>query len=182
MRAGLPKSGPAVRLLRVRLRNSVADLFLCRCRSSRERVGMEHTKAEMADIVNAAWEQVLGQTGASEPDWEPLERAVPEEWLGGWMFMGYLPSPDGRAPLRAYKHGITRRYLHLRLLGDRLEAFRYQGERSYAPATVAEEVEDAYATIEHSGATRETVYDDAYRDEKHRRLAEAGYTVIHVTP
>jgi hypothetical protein len=143
---------------------------------------MEHTKAELPDIVNAAWDQVLEQSGASEPDWEPLERALPQEWLGGWMFMGYLPSPDGKAPLRAYKHGITRRYLHLRIRDERVEAFRYAGERSYTPATVAEEIEDAYATIERSRATRETVYDDAYREEKDRRLAEAGYTVIRAAP
>jgi hypothetical protein len=89
------------------------------------------------------------------PDWGPLERALPDAWLDGWMFMAYLPHPDGGEPLRAYKHQVTRRYLHLRVVGPALEAWRYAGGSAYTAAKLVEEVEDAYATIERLGYTRE---------------------------
>jgi hypothetical protein len=88
------------------------------------------------------------------PDWGPLEQALPDAWLDGWMFMAFFPHPDGGPELRAYKHQITRRYLHLRTTAGGLEAWRYTGNESYAAAKLIEEVEDAYATIERLGYTR----------------------------
>ncbi|MDO8186698.1 hypothetical protein Q5424_18445 [Conexibacter sp. JD483] len=87
-------------------------------------------------------------------DWEPLERALPEAWLDGWMFMFYVSHPAGGEDLRAYKHQITRRYLHLRLEDGHVAAYRFLGHDSYRAAKLVEEVEDAYATIEPLGFTR----------------------------
>jgi hypothetical protein len=89
------------------------------------------------------------------PDWGPLERALPDAWLDGWMFMAYFPHPEGGEELRAYKHQITRRYLHLRITKGGLEAWRYTGNETYAAAKLVEEVEAVYATIEGLGYTRE---------------------------
>ncbi|MEX1004140.1 MAG: hypothetical protein WD156_02070 [Acidimicrobiia bacterium] len=50
-------------------------------------------------------------TEFDEPDWEPLERHVPESLWGEFMWM-YRVRPEGRG-IEAYKHRDTRRYLHL---------------------------------------------------------------------
>ncbi|MDO8214015.1 hypothetical protein [Conexibacter sp. CPCC 206217] len=89
------------------------------------------------------------------PDWAPLERALPEAWLDGWMFMAYLPHPGGGEELRAYKHQITRRYLHLRIQDGVLEAHRSMGDHTYAPAPLDAAVDDAYLTIEQLGYMRD---------------------------
>jgi hypothetical protein len=112
-----------------------------------------------------------------EIDWQPLERAVPRAWLGGWMFMGYVSGPPGE-PLRVYKHGITRRALHLRIQDGRLEAYRAAGGGRFRPAVLDEEVEAAYAGIGDHGARRETDYDEAYVAERERRLRAQGWTVV----
>src|SRR3954451_22582261 len=65
---------------------------------------------------------------SSSPDWEPLERTLPAEQWAGFMWMGLAPGG-----ICLYKHGITRRYLNLRLDPDGdLEAFRYSHGR-YIP-------------------------------------------------
>jgi hypothetical protein len=80
---------------------------------------------------------------------------LPDAWLDGWMFMFFATPPDDGEPLRAYKHQITRRYLHLRLEHGQVAAYRYLGDERYQPAKLVEEVEAAYATIERLGFTRE---------------------------
>jgi hypothetical protein len=50
-------------------------------------------------------------TEVDQPDWEPLERAVPAHLWGEFMWM-YRIRPEGRG-IEAYKHRQTRRYLHL---------------------------------------------------------------------
>lgn len=61
-----------------------------------------------------------------EPDWGPLERLAEDDplVLGGFMWMFSVRLEDGRT-LQAYKHHVTRRYLHL--AGD-LAAFEYHGD------------------------------------------------------
>ena len=66
----------------------------------------------------------MRQFGAHEPDWEPLEKALPPEKCEGFMFMGYC---DGK---RMYKHYITRKYLHLDEEG---KAYRWDGYSRYFP-------------------------------------------------
>ena len=129
--------GSAARRVRVSLRAFGAERPY-RCRSARcEAAAMEPT------------------IRFEPPDWGPLEQALPQAWLDGWMFMAYLPHPEGGEELRAYKHQITRRYLHLRVQDGALEAHRYTGRSTYAPAELQDEIEDAYATIEQLGYTRE---------------------------
>jgi len=42
-----------------------------------------------------------------EPDWRPLERALPPEFCGDFMFMGKA------GDIVLYKHRLTRRYLNI---------------------------------------------------------------------
>jgi hypothetical protein len=46
------------------------------------------------------------------PDWEPLLALVGEPTVGEFMWMTEIALPGGRA-IQAYKHIVTRRYLHL---------------------------------------------------------------------
>jgi hypothetical protein len=89
------------------------------------------------------------------PDWQPLERALPDAWLDGWMFMFFDTPPDDGELLRSYKHSITRCYLHLRVEQGGVAAYRHLGGGRYLPAKLVEEVEAAYAAIEQLGFTRE---------------------------
>ncbi len=89
------------------------------------------------------------------PDWEPLERALPDAWLDGWMFMFFDSPPDDGEVLRSYKHSITRRYLHLRIEQGQVAAYRHLGGGRYRPAKLVEEVEEAYEALERLGFTRE---------------------------
>ncbi len=73
----------------------------------------------LKEVLEKAWEDVAGPADLDEPDWEPLERALPEAECAGFMFMGYS---EDQAGIRLYKHGITRRYL---ALDERGRAYRY---------------------------------------------------------
>jgi hypothetical protein len=61
------------------------------------------------------------------PNWEPLLDAVGSEVTDGFMWMFAVRCSDGRR-LDAYKHWVTRGYLHLDALGD---AFVYTGAGRY---------------------------------------------------
>lgn len=91
----------------------------------------------------------------TRPDWEPLERALPDAWLDGWMFMYFDSPPEPGEPLRSYKHSITRRYLHLRMEQGQVAAYRHLGGGRYAPTDLVEEIERAYEAIERLGFTRQ---------------------------
>jgi hypothetical protein len=54
-----------------------------------------------------------------EPEWEPLERFLPLQLCGGFMWMHRLTLDNGRA-VQAYKHSESRRYL---LLDDNADAY-----------------------------------------------------------
>ncbi len=78
-----------------------------------------------------------------DPDWEPLERALPIEHCAGFMWMGR----DGDG-INAYKQGITRRYLHLSLdRENRVCAHRYVGD-GYAETSLQEAIDEAFEGIE----------------------------------
>jgi hypothetical protein len=91
----------------------------------------------------------------------------------------------GGQDISVYKHGITRRYLHLSL--DRTEglrAYRYTGD-GYDVTPLADAVEDVFEDIEKTPGVnpddpRATPYDDEFRARKDRALAEAGYKVIRL--
>lgn len=62
-----------------------------------------------------------GPAGMHEPDWAPLEGALPLEQRAEFMWMGWAIRPDG-PPIARYKHAVTRRYLNLDAEGA---AYRY---------------------------------------------------------
>lgn len=63
-----------------------------------------------------------------DPDWEPLEMAVPIEACADFMFMAHY---DGLPGLKLYKHRWTRRYLNLRREDSgSVRPYRYLGPRS----------------------------------------------------
>jgi hypothetical protein len=127
----------------------------------------------LKEILESAYDEVAGPAGLDEPDWAPLERALPYAECAGFMFMGYSDNPAG---IRLYKHGITRRYL---ALDDRGRAYRYT-PLGYRKTKLKAAIDEVFEGIEKMGATRKTPYDDAWRAAKDAKLAEAGYRVIRL--
>jgi hypothetical protein len=119
-------------------------------------------------IVDRVAEEYLGD----EPDWEPLHVVLPLEWCAGFMWMFRVEEED--AVIEMYEHGITRRYL---MLHQHNRAYRYSGE-GHVRIPVAAAVEAVFEGIEEMGWSRETIYDEEFVAEKHRKLREAGWTVI----
>ncbi len=109
---------------------------------------------------------------SGEPDWDPLHAALPMKHCDGFMWM-YRTEWSGET-IEHYKHGITRRYLHLDHSGH---AYLYRPDE-YIETTPGIAVEFVFAGIESMGATRETGYNEAYIREKHRKMREMGWTVI----
>jgi hypothetical protein len=71
-------------------------------------------------------------TRRSAPMSQPLESAVSPADCKHFRWMFEVCLDDGRR-LQAYKHEMTRRYLHLTDTG---EAFRYCGNSFYAPVSL----------------------------------------------
>lgn len=127
------------------------------------------------------------------PEWAPLERALPEAEWGGWMFMNRNASPvptlagqPSPGEIISYKHGITRKGLHLDGRGmawtphwgslmDRPETTRWEGP---IPAEILLRDRGHYLMLADLGAGPGTAYDDTYRAERNAALTKAGYTVI----
>ena len=139
----------------------------------------------MHDLVLALSRAVdKAREGIGEPVWTPLEALLPAEWCDGWMFMGAIvDSPtivDGRpgpqVTLFAYKHGITRKYLHI---GADLNCYRYRGsDGTYVLAGTEAEIERVYEDIATLHADRTTPYDDEYIAARNARLIAAGFRVV----
>jgi hypothetical protein len=75
--------------------------------------------------------------GGEHPDWTPLVNAL----LGWFMWMFEVELVDGRR-LHAYKHIVTREYLHL--THDE-RAFVFRGEHSYREVDLEEAVAGVFA-------------------------------------
>ena len=63
------------------------------------------------------------------PNWDPLLALVGEEVTGWFMWMFEVELEDGRRR-HAYKHQMTRRYVHL---AEKGEAIEYVGDELYSP-------------------------------------------------
>lgn len=113
---------------------------------------------------------------SGEPDWGPLERALPIAWCHGFMWMQRVDH-DG-IQIELYKHGITRRYLNL---DQNARAFRFTGG-GYVEIPLSEAIELAFDGIEEMGWTRETSYDDDFVARRCQGLKDAGWTVITAAP
>ena len=114
-----------------------------------------------------------------DPNWQPLERLLPPDWLGGWMFMQGGLGPNG--DITCYKHGITRKSLHVDNKGQ-CWLWRYsemQREGMYTPIGSIEAVLAVYRDIEAiGGASPSTIYDSDYIQRRNEALNAAGYTVV----
>ena len=133
-----------------------------------ESLGHHEQVLAISRIVDQIADEYLGD----DPDWGPLHVVLPMEWCDGFMWMYRVEQDD--AVIELYKHGITRRYLNL---DQTNRAYRYT-EDGYVQTPVALAVESVFDGIEEMGWTRETRYDEEFVAEKHRLLAEAGWTVI----
>ena len=109
---------------------------------------------------------------SDEPDWDPLHATLPLEHCDGFMWMHRTELKD--ETIEHYKHGITRRYLHLDHSGH---AYLYRSPE-YVETPVGIAVEIVFADLASMGATRETAYNEAYVLEKHRKAREMGWTII----
>lgn len=113
-----------------------------------------------------------------DPNWQPLERLLPEDWLGGWMFMQGGLGLNG--DIICYKHGITRKSLHVDSSGKTYN-WHYSETNPkgiYTPVDPIEAVLAAYRGIENMGCTPSTIYDSDYIQRRNEALSEAGYTVV----
>jgi hypothetical protein len=121
----------------------------------------------------------------SEDVWGPLHKVVPKKWQDGFMYMGKYryQTPSGpTVEVYDYKHGITRNYLHIDKKGNCYCNVRGYTETTVTPCLRSEALDIVYKDLELFGATRETPYDEQYRYQRNKALAEAGYTVLGVSP
>jgi hypothetical protein len=118
--------------------------------------------------IDAVREEYL----SGEPDWDPLHAALCLKHCDGFMWM-HRVEWEG-ATIEVYKHGITRRSLHLDHDG---RAYLYRPDE-FVETPVGIAVEIVFAGITSMGATRETPYNEAYVLEKHRKAREMGWTII----
>lgn len=149
---------------------------------------------DLALTITKALDQLREDAGS--PIWTPLEALLPQEWCAGFMFMGTdqrKVMPDGLVLLRddadrstwadrtifSYKHGITRRYIHI---GDDLRCYAYRASdgpdgASYSPVRTETAIEVVFDKIEQYGGTRTTAYDFDFIRARNERLVAAGFTV-----
>jgi hypothetical protein len=123
------------------------------------------------EALQEEWQRILREHRADEPDWDPLEKVLPLEWCGGFMFMGYV------GEIRLYKHGFTRHYLNL---DPECRAYRYTGS-TYVRSSLEEAIENVFEGLELMAETRSSVYDDEAIRRKYEALAKAGWTVVSLT-
>ncbi|MCP4965983.1 MAG: hypothetical protein GY926_12195 [bacterium] len=109
---------------------------------------------------------------AREADWNPLHGVLQLEHCDGFMWMNRIDWEG--IVIEVYKHGITRRSLHLDHDG---RAYLYRS-RDWAEVSVSVAVDRVFEGIGETGCTRETPYTEEYRGEKYRRARELGWTVI----
>lgn len=88
------------------------------------------------------------------PDWDPLLRVVGEQVTGDFMWMFAVELTAG-APLQAYKHIDTRRYVHLDPSG---KAFAFGSPDLYRPVPLRQVLIEVFAPLRGlAGVTDEQV-------------------------
>lgn len=123
----------------------------------------------------------------SEDVWKPLEKVVPAKQRSGFMFMGkytyqVIHHPTVSIETYDYKHGISRKYLHIDKKGNCYCNVQGSAQITLKPCSKTEALSIVYEGIERSGATRETAYDEQYKYERNKALSEAGFTVMGISP
>ena len=142
----------------------------------------------MTDIDERKLKKVLkdfAKTLPQKSEWKPLEKAVPEKQRHGFMFMGTYPFTIWRKEggyesrtLYQYKHGITRQYISIAKDGL---CYCKEGDL-YRECSCENALDDVFEDIREMGATRETKYDEKYKQERNKALADAGFVTIGVSP
>lgn len=134
------------------------------------------SEEKIAELVQRTASAIGGPAGAHEPDWTPLEAALPIEECGGFMFMGYAHANNGES-IRLYKHGITRHYL---ILDEQVRPYTYTTSGVYVlyPWGLEAAINRAFEGIDQLGATRATSYNEDFRATRDAALAAAGWKVV----
>lgn len=117
--------------------------------------------------LDAIRERVL----VGDPEWDPLHDVLPMKHCNGFVWM--YRSTCSEETVEVYKHGISRRYLHLDHNG---RAYEYCSDRS-VEIPVGDAVDHVFENIEEMGATRVTRHSEEYVREKHRRARELSWTI-----
>lgn len=145
----------------------------------------EQMQKTLSDVMSGVFESLKAEGWKFDPQWGPLELVLKPEWLGGFMFMGKHPHPTmpGRT-LFEYKNGITRRYLRV---DDEGQAYGFKGDaktgaEKYPPIPLEQAIDRVFEGIEKQGETRESKYNDAYRQKRNDALIKAGIGVASATP
>lgn len=115
-----------------------------------------------------------------DPEWGPLERFLPLELCGPFMWMDAWTLEDGRR-LEAYKHSCTRRYLHLDENGDAweyLDAGRFRRKRH---DEAIEQVFDTWWVLTHSTDAEREALKAAFEAAHERGNGDEG-AGAHILP
>ena len=133
---------------------------------------------QLVDKLRDTLDRFKAEHVGVNPMWIPLEKLLPMEWCDGFMFMqGELgPNKD----INCYKHGITRKSLHIDSNGQtwKYNFMSLSTKGWYTKVDPIDAVLAVYEGIEKLGATPSTMYDDDYIVKRDQALADAGYTVV----
>jgi hypothetical protein len=132
----------------------------------------EQQRQVLAEKLRQTMKRVWAEFDTDDPDWAPLEAALPIEECAGFMWM-HRAQVDG-APIEVYRHAITRHWLHL---GHDGTAYRWSEQDGYRPIPVDAAIEHVFEGLAELGATRESNGAE-YLAERDARAAEAGWMVI----
>ncbi len=135
----------------------------------------EDTQRLVLEVSRAA-DEFRDRLGSEQPDWKPLHDAIPIEHCDGFMWM--LRGPWKEEVIECYKHGITRRSIHLDHAGRAYLYRRRSGRDEYLEIPVSAAVDGVFCDIEKMGFTRATPYDEAFRLERNRKARDMGWTII----
>ena len=108
----------------------------------------------------------------AEPPWHLLKQFVPEDEMGGWMYMGEEPwgnpryhSPSVPRTHHIFKHGISRSSVGV-------------GVNDVGPVLTKDGFKEHYETLHSFGESPKRPYDDSYIAERSNALREAGWNTI----
>lgn len=104
----------------------------------------------------------------AEPPWHLLKHFVPEDEMGGWMYMGEEPRRNPTDVPRThhiFKHGISRSSVGI-------------GVNDAGPVITKDNFKDHYDTLRLFGESPKRPYDDSYIAERSKKLREAGWNTI----
>ena len=130
----------------------------------------ENERRKLEENLLKEWDKLREEFHMDDPVWEPLEKALPKKWCGGFMYMGRV---DG---VHMYKHGFTRHYLNL---DDEGNAHRFLPESErYVPMNRFEAIENVFEGLALMGIDRATPYDDAGVRRRHKAIEDSGMSLI----